>query len=217
MALSRPNNIISTTVSQLLFIRRSSHRDVASSYGIRSFRNSTTDPVIDSKYGDSAKSCPSRDSRDRVNGFLKKAREAVTGLKAIMDDPNLCNQLNDSDDRRISEVMHKFYWQPFQVEGYKFHFEETTDECNRYLRIDMPGIGSRGLKLRMEKDQLLLKGEEEQTDTDLEFSHKNNLPRAYSCSFHVDPNCYQTEKIEAYLRNGIVRIVIPRKKLEVKT
>ncbi|PSS11530.1 Small heat shock protein [Actinidia chinensis var. chinensis] len=77
-----------------------------------------------------------------------------------------------------------------------------------YLRIEMPGLDKDHVKISVEQNTLIFKGEGEKESEDDEFG-----PR-YSSRIDLPPNLYKIDHIKAEMKNGVLKIVVPKVKEE---
>ncbi|XP_059659051.1 24.1 kDa heat shock protein, mitochondrial-like [Cornus florida] len=76
-----------------------------------------------------------------------------------------------------------------------------------YARIDMPGIRRKGLKLWVEDNSLHVTGVEEVDDD-------GPGPRKFSGAINLSQGSYKVDKITAELKRGMLKIKVPKIKLE---
>lgn len=73
-----------------------------------------------------------------------------------------------------------------------------------HLRIDMPGLSREDVKLSLEQNTLVIKGEggEEEEEDGRKFSSRIGLPE----------KVYKTDEIKAEMKNGVLKVVVPKLK-----
>ncbi|GAB4857096.1 Small heat shock protein, chloroplastic [Ancistrocladus abbreviatus] len=80
------------------------------------------------------------------------------------------------------------------------------DENALYLRMDVPGLGREDVKVYVEENTLIIKGEGEKETED------EQSRRRYSTRIGLTPNLYKIDGIKAEMKNGVLKVVIPRVK-----
>lgn len=70
-----------------------------------------------------------------------------------------------------------------------------------YLRMDMPGLGKEDVKVSVEENTMIIKGEGEEG-------------RKYSSRIDLPPNLYKVEEIKAEMKNGVLKVGVPKVKEE---
>ncbi|XP_059659053.1 heat shock 22 kDa protein, mitochondrial-like [Cornus florida] len=90
-------------------------------------------------------------------------------------------------------------------EGTVEPYDVTEDDEAKYGRFDMPGIGKKDLKMWVEKSTVVIKGEE---------PADSETARTYSGSIELDEGRFVVNQIKAEVKNGILKVVIPKVKLE---
>ncbi|RWR89937.1 small heat shock protein, chloroplastic-like protein isoform X2 [Cinnamomum micranthum f. kanehirae] len=77
-----------------------------------------------------------------------------------------------------------------------------------YLRIDLPGLGKEDVKVSVEGNTLIIKGEGEKE------SESDECGRKYSSRIDLPPKLYKLDQNKAEMKNGVLRIVVPKMKEE---
>lgn len=77
-----------------------------------------------------------------------------------------------------------------------------------FLRMDMPGLGKEDVKVSVEQNTLIIKGEGEEESEDEESR------RRYSSRLDLPQNLYKLGEIKAEMKNGVLRVVVPKAKEE---
>ncbi|XP_059659048.1 heat shock 22 kDa protein, mitochondrial-like [Cornus florida] len=103
---------------------------------------------------------------------------------------------------------------PFLEEGPESPFTVVKSEEAMHARLDMPGINKEGLKMWVEDDSLYVKGSEVVDDPQSPLAMKDG-PRKYSGDIHVPQSHYKAEEIDAELKNGVLKIMVPKVKKQV--
>ncbi|KAF3448346.1 hypothetical protein FNV43_RR09059 [Rhamnella rubrinervis] len=120
-----------------------------------------------------------------------------------------------SPTRSLSQVlnmMDQFMANPFMGgvgSGARRGWDVKEDENGLYLRMDMPGLGKEDVKVWVEQNTLIIKGEagnvsEEEEENKRRFSTRLDLP----------PNVYKADSIKAEMKNGVLKVLVPKVKAE---
>uniref|UniRef100_A0A0D9VLA1 SHSP domain-containing protein n=2 Tax=Leersia perrieri TaxID=77586 RepID=A0A0D9VLA1_9ORYZ len=80
-----------------------------------------------------------------------------------------------------------------------------------HLRVDMPGLGKEHVKVWAEQNSLVIKGEGEKEDGDGE---GGAAPARYSGRIELAPEVYRMDQIKAEMKNGVLKVVVPKVKEE---
>ncbi|ESQ54783.1 hypothetical protein EUTSA_v10026232mg [Eutrema salsugineum] len=81
-----------------------------------------------------------------------------------------------------------------------------------YLRIDMPGLSREDVKLALEQDTLVIRGEGKDEDDGGEEGESGT--RRFSSRIGLPEKIYKTDEIKAEMKNGVLKVVIPKMKEE---
>ncbi|KAK2653541.1 hypothetical protein Ddye_013397 [Dipteronia dyeriana] len=80
--------------------------------------------------------------------------------------------------------------------------KETDDALN--LRVDMPGLGKEDVKISVEQNNLIIKGEGDDEESVNRYSSRIKLPEMM----------FKTDEIKAEMKNGVLKVVVPKVKEE---
>jgi len=84
-------------------------------------------------------------------------------------------------------------------------WDVREDEDALHLKVDMPGLGKDDVKVSVEENTLIIKGEGPKESEDEE-------PRRYSTRIDLTPNAYKVDGIKAEMKNGVLRVSVPKLK-----
>jgi HSP20 family protein len=86
------------------------------------------------------------------------------------------------------------------------------DDDAVYLKVPMPGLGKEHVKVWAEQNSLVIKGEGEKDAWDGDDADVA-VPR-YSRRIAVPADAYKMDKIKAEMKNGVLRVTVPKLKKE---
>ncbi|KAM7272555.1 hypothetical protein ACFE04_027218 [Oxalis oulophora] len=96
--------------------------------------------------------------------------------------------------------------------GSRMPWNAKEDENALYLRMDMPGLGKEDVKVCVEQNTLIIKGEGEKESGDEEVEQS----RRVSSRIDLPPNVYKVDEIKAEMKNGVLKVVVPKVKEDDK-
>ncbi|OMO98123.1 hypothetical protein COLO4_14123 [Corchorus olitorius] len=85
--------------------------------------------------------------------------------------------------------------------------KETDEALN--LRIDMPGLGKEDVKVAVEQDTLIIKGEAPKESEDDQESGGR-----YTSRITLPEKIFRTDQIRAEMKNGVLKVTVPKIKEE---
>lgn len=83
---------------------------------------------------------------------------------------------------------------------------ETEDAL--HLRVDMPGLGKEDVKISVEQNTLIIKGEGAKEGDEEESA------RRYTSRIDLPDKLYKIDQIRAEMKNGVLKVVVPKMKEE---
>uniref|UniRef100_A0ACD5V9D2 Uncharacterized protein n=1 Tax=Avena sativa TaxID=4498 RepID=A0ACD5V9D2_AVESA len=89
-------------------------------------------------------------------------------------------------------------------------FVAKEDDDAVYLKVAMPGLGKEHVKVWAEQNSVVIKGEGEKDPRD---DDDDAVPR-YSRRIEVPADAFKMDKIKAEMKNGVLRVTVPRLKKE---
>ncbi|KAM0864177.1 hypothetical protein ACQ4PT_044097 [Festuca glaucescens] len=86
------------------------------------------------------------------------------------------------------------------------------DDDAVYLKVPMPGLGKEHVKVSAEQNNLVIKGEGEKEPWD---GDKDDaaVPKYIGC-IEMPANAFKMDKIKAEMKNGVLRVTVPKLKKE---
>ncbi|XP_010442642.1 PREDICTED: 23.5 kDa heat shock protein, mitochondrial [Camelina sativa] len=77
-----------------------------------------------------------------------------------------------------------------------------------HLRIDMPGLSKEDVKLALEQNTLVIKGEGKTEEGDGDVSGDDG--RRFTSRIGLPEKVYKTDEIKAEMKNGVLKVMIPK-------
>ncbi|WCJ25936.1 Small heat shock protein chloroplastic [Euphorbia peplus] len=84
-------------------------------------------------------------------------------------------------------------------------WDVKEDEKAVYIKMDMPGVSKEDVKVSVEKNTLIIRGEEASE------SEEGESRRRFSSRLDLATDEYKIEEIKAEMKNGVLRVVVPKK------
>ncbi|XP_065037224.1 small heat shock protein, chloroplastic-like [Musa acuminata AAA Group] len=117
--------------------------------------------------------------------------------------------------KRMLETMERLFQESMSLPGSSvvemrrpLEIKETDDEIR--LRFDMPGLSKDDVKVSVEGDMLLIKGENKVKEEGAGWSSAS-----YHMRFMLPDNC-DKQAVKAELRNGVLLVAVPKTKTDRK-
>ncbi|KAL5748489.1 hypothetical protein ACOSP7_025531 [Xanthoceras sorbifolium] len=123
-----------------------------------------------------------------------------------------------SPPRSLSQMlnlMDQFMENPFLSRGMggspsaRRGWDVKEDDNTLVLRMDMPGISKDEVKISVQDNTLSIRGEA-QTESEGE----EESARRYSSRIDLPPSLYKVDEIKAEMKNGVLKVVVPKLKEE---
>lgn len=92
--------------------------------------------------------------------------------------------------------------------GKRGGWDAREDENGLHVRIDMPGLGKEDVNVSVEQNTLIIKGEGGKESDDAESG------RRYSSRIDLPDKLYKIDQIKAEMKNGVLRVTVPKVKEE---
>ncbi|XP_068642764.1 heat shock 22 kDa protein, mitochondrial-like isoform X2 [Aristolochia californica] len=93
--------------------------------------------------------------------------------------------------------------------GARRSFDVKEDENALRLRIDMPGLGKDNVKVSVEQNTLVIRGEGEKEAED-----ENDGEGRYTSRIDLPPRVYKLDQVKAEMKNGVLKVIVPKVKEE---
>lgn len=118
---------------------------------------------------------------------------------------------------QVLNLMDQFLDNPFVAAsrgmgaGSRNGFKVKEDDNALYMRIEMPGLDKDDVKVVVEGNTLVIIGEGKKESSD---EDDDEVALRYTSRIDLPPNLYKIEEIKAEMRNGVLKIVVPKVKEE---
>ncbi|XP_038983245.1 small heat shock protein, chloroplastic-like isoform X2 [Phoenix dactylifera] len=126
-------------------------------------------------------------------------RDPFTPARSLSQVLNLMDQMLDNPFAAATQGA---------IGGFRRGWEAREDGDALHLRIDMPGLGKEHVKVWAEQNTLIIKGEGEKE------TEEEESGRRYSSRIDLPPEAYQIDQIRAEMKNGVLKVVVPKVKAE---
>ncbi|KAK2975826.1 hypothetical protein RJ640_022843 [Escallonia rubra] len=156
---------------------------------------------------------------DRDLDVDRRSDRAVRGRRDFPPIPSLILDLFDpfSPTRSLSQIlnmMDQYAESPlFSASrgigaGFRRGWDAKETEDGLYLRLDMPGLSKEDVKVSVEQNTLIIRGEGEKE------SEEEESGRRYSSRIELPEKLYKTNDVKAEMKNGVLKVVVPKVKEE---
>ncbi|KAE8650062.1 small heat shock protein, chloroplastic isoform X2 [Cucumis sativus] len=145
----------------------------------------------------------------RSDRSLSRSRDPYSGFGDVFDPFSQTRSLS-----QVLNLMDQFMEDPFLAAsrgvgaGSRRGWDVKEDDNCLYLRMDMPGLGKDDVKVSVEQNTLIIKGEAEKESEDEE-----DL-RRFSSRLDLPANLYELNSIKAEMKNGVLKVAVPKVKEE---
>ncbi|MBK8055822.1 MAG: Hsp20/alpha crystallin family protein [Saprospiraceae bacterium] len=132
----------------------------------------------------------------------------IVKVNPFLQGKSFTNLLDDVFNRSISDLVGS----DFAVTTPSVNVSEDND--NVILEVAAPGLDKKDFNVAVEKDQLIISASKEAQTEDKEegkWTRKEFNYQSFKRSFHLSDKI-ETEKIEAEYHNGILKLVLPKRK-----
>ncbi|XP_009607580.1 small heat shock protein, chloroplastic [Nicotiana tomentosiformis] len=90
--------------------------------------------------------------------------------------------------------------------GSRRGWDVREDDDALHIKMDMPGLDKENVKVAVEQNTLIIKGEGEKESEDEEYR------RRYSTRLEIPQNLYKLDEIKAEMKNGVLKVAVPKVK-----
>lgn len=152
------------------------------------------------------------DDNDRSVDYDRRPRRPLDGFGDISPFP-FSDVFAPFSGRSLSQLLN---WMDRAIDSpiasslrRNWDVKETNDGV--HIRADMPGIGKEDVKVYVENNTLVIKGESKQS------SEEEDDGRRYSSRIEFPDRLYKTDAIKAEMKNGVLKVFVPKIKEEERT
>ncbi|XP_059642707.1 small heat shock protein, chloroplastic-like isoform X2 [Cornus florida] len=142
--------------------------------------------------------------RESVPGFFSDVFDPLSPTRSLSQMLNLMDQMMENPFLAASRGMGA-------GAGSRRGWDVREDADALHLRMDMPGLSKEDVKISVEQNTLIIKGEGEKESEEDEYG-----PR-YSSRLDLPPDLYKPEEIKAEMKNGVLKVAVPKVKEEERT
>ncbi|XP_008782164.2 heat shock 22 kDa protein, mitochondrial-like [Phoenix dactylifera] len=115
---------------------------------------------------------------------------------------------------RVLNLMDQMAESPFATAwGTRAGWDAREEEDALYLRVEMPGLGKEDVSVTAEQNTLVIKGEGGEEEEGKGEEEGRGRSR-YSSRIYLPPNLYKIDGIRAEMKNGVLKVVVPKVKDE---
>ncbi|XP_062146740.1 small heat shock protein, chloroplastic [Alnus glutinosa] len=139
-------------------------------------------------------------SYGRGPGFFSDVLDPFSPTRSLSQVLNLMEQLMENPFVAASQGLGA---------GPRRGFDVKEDDNALYIRMDMPGVGKENVKVSVEQNTLIIKGEAEKESEEGEESG-----RRYSSRLDLPPSLYKLDSVRAEMKNGVLKVLVPKVKEE---
>ncbi|XP_038906133.1 small heat shock protein, chloroplastic-like isoform X2 [Benincasa hispida] len=145
----------------------------------------------------------------RSDRSLSRSRDRFPGFADVFDPFSPTRSLS-----QVLNLMDQFMEDPFLAAsrgvgaGSRRGWDVREDENGLYLRMDMPGLSKDDVKVSVEQNTLIIKGEAGKESEDEEDR------RRFSSRLDLLANLYELNSIKAEMKNGVLKVAVPKVKEE---
>ncbi|KAL3737979.1 hypothetical protein ACJRO7_019500 [Eucalyptus globulus] len=112
---------------------------------------------------------------------------------------------------QVLNLMDQLMEDPFQAScgfggGSRRAWDVKEDDKALWLRIDMPGLSKEDVKVAVEQNTLIIRGE----GGEPEVGGVEEGTRRYSSRIDLPLDLYKLEEIKAEMKNGVLKVVVPK-------
>ncbi|KAI4370014.1 hypothetical protein MLD38_018401 [Melastoma candidum] len=108
---------------------------------------------------------------------------------------------------QVLNLMDHFFDEPFMNRNW----DVKEDDDTLYLRMDMPGLSKEDVKVVVEHNTLVIRGEGQKEEGE---GDESIVRRRYSGRIDLQTKRYKMDEIKAEMKHGVLKVVLPKVKDE---
>ncbi|KAK9277772.1 hypothetical protein L1049_007319 [Liquidambar formosana] len=182
-------------------------------------RSASIAPSVSRSFNTNAQMTHFDDGDDRTVEVDRRSADRSVSRRSRDSAPDFFSDVFDpfSPSRSLSQVlnlMDQFMENPFLAAsrgmgaGLRRGWDVREDNDGLFLRMDMPGVSKEQVKVSVEQNTLIIRGEGEKE------AEEEESGRRYSSRIDLPPNLYKIDEIKAEMKNGVLKVVVPKVKEE---
>ncbi|KAM7494083.1 hypothetical protein LguiB_028692 [Lonicera macranthoides] len=133
--------------------------------------------------------------------FFGDVFDPLSPTRSLSQVLNLMDQFMDSPFAAASRGMGA-------AAGSRRGWDVKEDSEALHIRVDMPGLDKENVKISVEQNTLIIKGEGEKESEEEEYG------RRYSSRLDLPMELYKLNEIKAEMKNGVLKVRVPKVKEE---
>lgn len=114
---------------------------------------------------------------------------------------------------QVLNLMDQFLDNPFVSPVSRRGWLAKEDDDNLILKMDMPGLSKEDVRVSVQQNTLIIKGGGPQNESESGGGDDDQEnARRYSTRIDLPSNLYKFDDIKAEMKNGVLKIVVPKVK-----
>ncbi|KAL9433791.1 hypothetical protein AB3S75_028602 [Citrus x aurantiifolia] len=112
---------------------------------------------------------------------------------------------------QVLNLMDQFLDNPFVSPVARRGWLAKEDDDNLILKMDMPGLSKEDVRVSVQQNTLIIKGEGPQNESESGGGDDDQEnARRYSTRIDLPSNLYKFDDVKAEMKNGVLKIVVPK-------
>ncbi|KAM7491218.1 hypothetical protein LguiA_034139 [Lonicera macranthoides] len=140
---------------------------------------------------------------DFASNFISDVFDPLSPTRSLRQVLNLMDQFMDSP--LMAAASHGIGF----AAGSRRGWDVKEDKEGLHIRVDMPGLDKKNVKISVEQNILIIKGEGEK-----ESNEEEEYGRRYSSRLVLPMDLYKLNETKAEMKNGVLKLRVPKVKEE---